>query len=89
MQLQKKQRLAKPRIAAAMRRNLDMLIVVGMVASVTINQTSAGSSAVSPSPANIMTSIKAKYLKPSIDPALVGLQFFIQDRLIVKWLATG
>ena len=77
----------------SIQRFTALLIVVCIVASVTINQTFAGSPAVVPSPANIITSIEAetfsKYLTPSIDPALVGLQFFIQDRLIVKWLATG
>ena len=76
-----KQRFAKPRIAATMRSNLAMLIV-GMVASVTINQASAAPAAsppflaVVPSPGNLMTSVKAEKVsqssRPSLDPAFVA-----------------
>ena len=82
--MQVKNAFSKPRIGAAVRRNLDKFMVTLIVeSSPAINQTvsiAKTTESIAPSPVSLPK-------EPPDEPGLASFKTFIHDQLIVKWLA--
>jgi hypothetical protein len=82
--MQVKNAFSKPRIGAAVRRNLDKFMVTLIVdSSPAINQTvsiAETTESIAPSPVSLPK-------EPPDEPGLASLKTLIHNQLIVKWLA--